>query len=218
LFEEVAKFPNIVLFFASSSEVFAPSPKVLHESSSLGPVNPYGISKLAGQELVKFYRETQSLPWCSGIMFNHTSGLSSPKFVCRKIISGLLHFFYTGEKLKLGNLYSVRDLGYAKDYMQAAYAMTTVPCPSDYVISSEKLISVRELVECGLSYYNAKFGNSYILEEVVESDPSLFVTDLVHPRVGSSTCIRFVLNWSPTISIEQLLPIMAEEEISGESC
>lgn len=139
--------PRTRLFFASSAEVFGTPPEhgLLDEASPLRPINPYGVSKLAAQNLVKVYRERHGLPAVSGIMFNHESPLRARNFVTRKISFNIARLKLAGgPPVNLGALDAARDWGSAVDYAGAIPRALALDPPEDFVFASGRRTSVRE--------------------------------------------------------------------------
>jgi GDPmannose 4,6-dehydratase len=135
------------LFFASSAEVFGvpPDTGLLDEDSPFRPINPYGVSKLAGQNLARIYRDRFGLPAVCGIMFNHESPLRARNFVTRKISFNLARLKLAGgPPMNLGALDSARDWGSAVDYAHAIPLAMDLATPEDFVFATGRRTSVRE--------------------------------------------------------------------------
>ena len=144
--EKITRF-----YQASTSELYGKVKEIPQkETTPFHPRSPYGVAKLYGFWIVKNYRESYNMFACNGILFNHESCRRGPTFVTRKITRGL-NMILTGErnKLVLGNIYSKRDWGHAKDYTEMQWKILQQSKPDDYVIATGKAISVREFVnEC----------------------------------------------------------------------
>ena len=141
--------PKAKLFFASSSEVFGPAPPghTLNEKSLLKPANPYGISKMTAQELVRMYRDTYGLCATVGIMFNHEGPLRGRNFVTRKLSFNLARLKVDDEgPVELGSLSSARDWGAAEDYTRAMVDSLSLDEPDDYVFATGALTTVRDFL------------------------------------------------------------------------
>jgi GDPmannose 4,6-dehydratase len=146
--------PEARLFFASSSEVFDASchDEALDEDSPMRPSNPYGISKLAAQHLVRMYRENFRLHASTGILFNHEGPLRARSFVTRKITYNLARLAHAGgEAVELGGFSAARDWGAAEDYTRAMLDVLDLPTPDDYVFATGRLTSVRRFLELAAS-------------------------------------------------------------------
>ena len=146
--------PKCRFYFAASSEMFGQvreTPQT--ESTAFHPRSAYGISKVAGFDLTRNYREAYGLHATSGILYNHESPRRGYEFVTRKITShvakiklGLAH------ELALGNLEAKRDWGHAKDYVRAMWLMLQQEVPDDYVVATGETHSVREFAEIAFAH------------------------------------------------------------------
>src|SRR6266511_738413 len=151
--------PECKFYFAGSSEMFGKVRQVpQQETTPFHPRSPYGISKVAGFELTRNYREAYGMFCVSGIFFNHESPRRGFEFVTRKITSGVarIHKGLVSE-LRVGNLEAQRDWGHAKDYVRAMHLMVQRDEPEDLVVASGESHSVREFcelafAEAGLDY------------------------------------------------------------------
>src|ERR1035441_4991235 len=151
--------PACRFYFAGSSEMFGKAEEVPQtECTRFHPRSTYGISKVAGFELTRNYREAYGLHASSGLLFNHESPRRGFEFVTRKISSGLARIVAgTQNELRLGNLDVQRDWGHAREFVQAMWLMLQQPEPDDYVIATGESQSVREFVDlafcqAGLDY------------------------------------------------------------------
>jgi len=141
--------PKARLFFASSSEVFGecPSGGSLNEDSPQRPSNPYGVSKLAAQHLLRLYRETYGLFACSGILFNHEGPVRARQFVTRKIVYNMVRLRHGGgQPMLMGEMNAARDWGAAEDYVKAMALMLAADRPEDLVIATGQLVTVRDFL------------------------------------------------------------------------
>ena len=155
---EILRFKKkkISLYQASSSEMFGHNNhNLLNEKSVFNPISPYGISKVSAHCLVKFYRDAYNIECCSGILFNHESSLRNKNFVTKKIITNLCKI-YNGKNIviKLGNLYSKRDWGYAPDYVEAMWKMLQLKKKTDFVIGTGKNYDLKTFINLTCSYLN----------------------------------------------------------------
>src|SRR4051812_29298873 len=141
--------PQIRFYQASSSEMFGKVREVPQtEVTPFYPRSPYGVAKVYGHFITVNYRESYGLYAVSGILFNHESPRRGLEFVTRKISDGVARIkLGLADELRLGNLESKRDWGFAGDYVEAMWLMLQQPEPSDYVVATGKEHSVRELVE-----------------------------------------------------------------------
>ena len=151
--------PKCRFYFAGSSEMFGKvkeSPQ--NENTSFHPRSPYGISKVAGFDLTRNYREAYSMYCVGGILFNHESPRRGFEFVTRKITSTIAQI-KSGQatELRLGNLDASRDWGHAADYVRAMHLMLQQPQADDYVIATGETHSVREFCELAFSVAGLDF-------------------------------------------------------------
>ncbi len=141
-------YPKTRLYFAATSEMFGEvyeTPQT--ENTKFHPRSPYGVSKVTGFELMRNYRESYDLFFCSGILFNHESPRRGDIFVTRKITKALCRIkLEKQEVLELGNLDAKRDWGHAKDYVKAMWLILQQETPDDFVIATNKNYSIRDFV------------------------------------------------------------------------
>ncbi|MBM4044898.1 MAG: GDP-mannose 4,6-dehydratase, partial [Planctomycetes bacterium] len=145
---------NIRFYQASSSEMFGKVREVpQNEHTPFYPRSPYGVAKVYGHWITVNYRESYGMFCCSGILFNHESPRRGLEFVTRKVSDGAARIkLGRAKELRLGNLDSKRDWGYAGDYVRAMWLMLQQPQPDDYVIATGRTHSVRDLVQEAFGY------------------------------------------------------------------
>ena len=148
--------PKIKFYQASSSEMYGNTlSNKQSEKTKFNPQSPYAISKLFGHYITKNYRNSYNLYAVSGILFNHESPLRSNEFVTKKIISGLINIINKKKKfIELGNVYSKRDWGYAKEYVVQMWKMLQQKKADDFVIATGKAHSIKELIDIATKYLN----------------------------------------------------------------
>ena len=153
--------PKTKFYFAASSEMFGKVRKTpQNEITPFYPRSSYGISKVAGFELTRNYREAYNIFACSGILFNHESPRRGFEFVTRKISFAVAKIkLGIQKKLYLGNINSKRDWGHAKDYIKAMWLMLQKKSPNDYVIGTGKTHSVKEFIKIAFEHVNLKYNN-----------------------------------------------------------
>jgi len=196
-------------YFAGSSEMFGKVREVpQRETTPFHPRSPYGISKVAGFELTRNYREAYGMYCLSGILFNHEGPRRGFEFVTRKITSTAASIkLGLAEELRLGNLEAQRDWGYASDYVRAMHLMLQQPEPDDYVIATGETHSVREFCEQAF----AVVGLDY--RDYVKVDERFYRPAEVDLLVGDASKARRVLGWEPTHSFQDLIRDMVETDL-----
>ncbi|RPI18324.1 MAG: SDR family oxidoreductase, partial [Acidobacteriales bacterium] len=156
-------------YFAGSSEMFGHAEEVPQaERTRFHPRSSYGISKVAGFELTRNYREAYGMHCSSGILFNHESPRRGYEFVTRKISSGVARIRAgKAKELRLGNLGAKRDWGHAREYVTAMWRMLQQPEPDDYVIASEETHSVREFAELAFSFAGLDYRDYVVTDQAL---------------------------------------------------
>jgi len=200
--------PKCHFYFAGSSEMFGHADEApQNERTRFYPRSTYGISKVAGYDLTRNYREAYGMHASSGILFNHESPRRGYEFVTRKITSGVARIVAgKSSTLALGNLEAKRDWGHAREYVEAMWLMLQQPEPDDYVIATGETHSVRDLVELAFS----EVGLDY--RKYVVSDPDLFRPAEVNLLLGNSAKARAKFGWQPKIRFEELVREMIHED------
>src|SRR5438105_3784067 len=185
--------PGCRFYFAGSSEMFGKVEETpQRETTRFHPRSPYGISKVAGFDLTRNYREAYGLYAVSGILFNHESPRRGHEFVTRKITSTVARIKHgLTDELRLGNLEARRDWGHAKDYVHAMYLMLQQPEADDYVIAMGETHTVREF--CELAF--AEVGLHY--RDHVKIDERFYRPAEVDLLIGNATKARLELTWQP---------------------
>src|SRR5437667_1228238 len=181
--------PGARFYFAGSSEMFGESSVTpQNEETHFHPRSPYGISKVAGFDLTRNYREAYNLHASSGILFNHEGPRRGFEFVTRKITHGVARIQAGLQKeLQLGNLDAIRDWGFAGDYVRAMWLMLQQDKPDDYVIATGETHSVRELVETAFDCVGLDW------KKHVVQDPALIRPAEVDLLLGDPTKANRVL-------------------------
>ncbi len=202
--------PQARFYFAASSEMFGKVREVPQtENTPFHPRSSYGISKVAGFDLTRNYREGYALFASSGILYNHESPRRGFEFVTRKITSHVARIkLGQASKLALGNLDAKRDWGHARDYVQAMWLMLQQDTPDDYVVCSEETHSVREF--CQLAF--AHVGLDY--QDHVVSDPKFYRPAEVDLLLGDCRKARTALGWQRTVTFPQLVADMVDHDLA----
>jgi len=201
---------SIRFYQASSSEMFGKVRETpQNEMTPFHPRSPYGVAKVYGHMITVNYRESYGLYAVSGILFNHESPRRGLEFVTRKITSTVAQIAKGKEKqLKLGNLESQRDWGYAGDYVRAMWMMLQSATPDDYVIATGETHSVREFAEKAF----VRAGLDW--EKHVVVDPSLFRPAEVDVLIGDASKAKKNLGWRPEVSFEELVDRMVDADLA----
>jgi len=201
--------PQCRFYFAGSSEMFGRAEEVpQNEKTRFHPRSAYGISKVAGFELTRNYREAYGLHASSGILYNHESLRRGYEFVTRKITSHAVRIkLGLARELPLGNLEAKRDWGHAREYVKAMWLMLQQPVPGDYVVATGENHSVRELAEMAFSYVGLDYS------DYVTVDAGLFRPAEVDVLQGDASLARRVLGWKYELSFADLVREMVEEDL-----
>ena len=201
--------PNCRFYFAGSSEMFGKvrdTPQI--ETTPFHPRSPYGISKVAGFELTRNYREAYGMYCASGILFNHESPRCGYEFVTRKITSTVARIKAgRATELKLGNLEARRDWGHAKDYVRAMYLMLQQDEPDDYVIATGETHTVQEFCERAF----AQAGLDW--REFVQVDERFLRPAEVELLIGDAAKARSILKWEPEYNFAGLVTEMVQADL-----
>jgi GDPmannose 4,6-dehydratase len=192
--------PGCRFYFAGSSEMFGKVDTVPQtERTPFHPRSTYGISKVAGFELTRNYREAYGIHATNGILFNHESPRRGFEFVTRKITSGVARILAgKATEIRLGNLDSKRDWGHAREYVEAMWLMLQQPHPDDYVIATGEAHSVREFVE--LIFQHAGLDS----RDHVVIDQDLYRPSEVNILLGDASKARNALGWTPHARFEDI--------------
>ncbi len=215
------------IYQASTSELYGKVQEVPQkETTPFYPRSPYGVAKQYGFWIVKNYRESYGMFAVNGILFNHESERRGENFVTRKITLAAARIKQgTQDKLYLGNLNSLRDWGYAKDYVECMWLMLQNETPEDFVIATGEYHTVREF--CTLAFHYAGIELEWSGEGVdekgtdkatgkvlVEVDPKFFRPAEVDQLLGDPTKAKTILGWNPTkTSFDQLVRIMVDHDM-----
>ena len=205
------KAPDCRFYFAASSEMFGAAKKTPQkENTTFHPRSPYGISKVAGFDLTRNFRESYNLFACNGILFNHESPRRGFEFVTRKITSGAARIKLGLEReLRLGNLEARRDWGFAGDYIEAMWLMLQQREPDDYVIATNETHSVREFAELAFDYLGLNW------KDHVRVDEQFYRPAEVHLLKGDYSKGKKVLGWEPKVRFQELVKMMVDADLQN---
>ena len=201
--------PGIRFYQASTSEMFGKvRQEPQNESSPFWPRSPYGVAKVYGHWITVNYRESYNIFACSGILFNHESPLRGKEFVSRKVTDAVARIkLGLQQRVTLGNLDSMRDWGYAGDYVRAMWLMLQQPGPDDYVIATGVKHSVQELVDLAFRHAGLDW------REHVDVDSSLFRPAEINTLRGDAAKARATLGWEPTVHFDEMIRMMVDADL-----
>ncbi|HLK59635.1 MAG TPA: GDP-mannose 4,6-dehydratase [Chthonomonadaceae bacterium] len=202
--------PTIRFYQASSSEMFGKvreTPQT--ELTPFYPRSPYGVAKVYGHYITVNYRESYNLFAVSGILFNHESERRGLEFVTRKVANTVARIkLGQAKELRLGNLESRRDWGFAKDYVEAIWLMLQQDEPDDYVISTGETHSVEELVSVAFAHVGLDW------KQYVVQDPAFYRPAEVDLLVGNPAKAREKLGWEPKVTFKELTERMVDADMA----
>ena len=202
--------PDIRFYQASSSEMFGKVVEVpQRESTPFYPRSPYGVAKVYGHWITVNYRESYGMHANSGILFNHESPRRGLEFVTRKITNSVARIKLGLDKeLRLGNLESQRDWGFAGDYVKAMWLMLQQEQPGDFVVATGQTQSVRHFCELAFGHVGLDYRDYVVLDERLMRPAEV---DLL---VGDPSSARDVLGWQPETPFEDLVRVMVEADVA----
>jgi GDPmannose 4,6-dehydratase len=200
--------PDCRVYFAGSSEMFGKVDEIPQtELSHFHPRSIYGISKVAGFELTRNYREAYGMHTSTGILFNHESPRRGYEFVTRKISRGAARIAAGQQKeLKLGNLDASRDWGHAREYVEAMWLMLQQEQPDDFVIATGITHTVREFCATAFAWVGLDYSKHVVTDQV------LFRPAETNILVGNAAKARRQLGWQPTLQFKDLVREMVEAD------
>ena len=200
---------NIKFYQASSSEMFGVNNGLSNEDSVMIPGSPYGVAKLFGHSITKNYRESHNIFAVSGILFNHESERRGLHFVTRKITHGVAKIkLNLDNKIKLGNINSVRDWGYAPDYVKGMWMMLQQDDPDDYVLATRTKRTIKEFLKTAFSCIHITNWEKYI-----EIDSDLFRPVDVDFLWGDYSKAEKKFGWKPETDFEVWVEKMVKCDI-----
>ena len=205
--------PECRFYFAGSSEMFGKVEETpQRETTRFHPRSVYGITKVAGFELTRNYREAYDLFTCTGILFNHESPRRGYEFVTRKISSTAASIKLGLEKeLRLGNIDAKRDWGFSGEYVRMMHSMLQQDNPDDYVIGTGETHSVREFMQIVFEELKLNY------EDYLVIDPRFYRPAEVEILVADPSKAREKLGWSPKVTFEELALSMVRSDYENLS-
>lgn len=201
--------PKIRFYQASSSEIFGKVREVpQRETTPFYPRSPYGVAKVYGHWITVNYRESYGMHCTSGILFNHESERRGIEFVTRKVTYGAAKIkLGMANQLRLGNLDSQRDWGFAGDYVRAMWLMLQQDQPDDYVVATGETHTVQKLVELAFGHLGLDW-RKYVMQ-----DPAYMRPAEVDLLVGDPSKAGRVLGWEPEVDFETLVRMMVDADV-----
>jgi GDPmannose 4,6-dehydratase len=236
--KQLSKVKKIKFYQASTSELYGAT-KIIpqNEKTPFYPRSPYATSKLFAHWITVNYREAFNIFACNGILFNHESPRRGETFVTKKIIKGFCDIVNGLENnIVVGNLYSLRDWGYAEEYAKMQWLILQQKKPTDFVISTGKQYTVKEFIEKTSKYLGIqlvwsgnglneiakikklnlkKSNNLKIGQIVVKIDKRYFRPSEVDNLKGDSRKAKKILGWKPKVDINMLIKLMIESELKS---
>jgi GDPmannose 4,6-dehydratase len=218
--------PHTKFYQASTSEMYGTVYKgMADEDTPLIPHSPYGVSKTAAHQMVSVFRDSYDVWACCGILFNHESERRPTDFVTRKITSWVAQYDKYGEDilkvdsphslrastnnpLRLGNIDSVRDWGYAPDYVRGMWMMLQHDTPGDYVLATGKTHSIRDFLDIAFK----QIGVDWWAGAVVHNTPNEMRPKDVTRLCGSAAKAKRVLGWTPKVSLHEMIRRMLNHD------
>jgi GDPmannose 4,6-dehydratase len=201
--------PKIRFYQASSSEMFGRVLEVpQRESTPFYPRSPYGVAKVYGHWITVNYRESFNMFATSGILFNHESPRRGHEFVTRKITDGAARIkLGRAKELRLGNLESQRDWGFAGDYVDAMWRMLQQDEPDSFVIGMGETHSVREFCEIAFGHVGLDY-NDHVIQ-----DEKFYRPAEVDLLISDPSKARSQLGWEPAVGFKELVTMMVDSDM-----
>ena len=201
--------PQARFYQASSSEMFGKAAETpQRESTPFYPRSPYGVAKAYGHWITVNYRESYGLYAVSGILFNHESPRRGLEFVTRKVTDGVARIkLGKAKELRLGNLDSGRDWGFAGDYVDAMWRMLQQPKPGDYVVGTGTMHTVRDLCAAAFAHAGLEW------QQYVKIDPQFVRPAEVDVLRADASRARKELGWTAKVTFEQLVQMMVDADL-----
>ena len=201
--------PHARFYQASSSEMFGMvQEEVQSETTPFYPRSPYAAAKVYAHWMAVNYRESFGVHASSGILFNHELPLRGIEFVTRKVTDGVARIkLGKANELRLGNINACRDWGHSQDYVRAMWLMLQQDKPGDYVIATERTVTVADM--CRIAFEHAGLE----MDRHIVIDPALFrpaEVDFLHADAGKA---RAKLGWEPAISLEEMIREMVDVDL-----
>jgi len=204
--------PGSKYYQASSSEMFGATPPPQNETTPFYPRSPYGAAKVYAYWMTKNYREAYGMFAVNGILFNHESPRRGETFVTRKITRAVARIKAgVQSKLYLGNLDSVRDWGYAPEYVEGMWRMLQHDAPMDFVLATGQAATIKDFLTSSFSHVGLDW------QEFVEFDPRYLRPTEVDALIGDSSLAEKELGWKAKTMPDELARLMVEADIQAQA-
>lgn len=195
---------------ASSSELYGATPPPQRETTPFYPRSPYAAAKLYSYWITKNYREAYDMFAVNGILFNHESPRRGETFVTRKITRAVARIKAGVQKdLYLGNLESIRDWGYAAEYVEGMWRMLQVDDPEDFVLATGVGYTIKDFLEASFGHVGLEW------QEFVKFDERYLRPTEVDALIGDPSKAQEKLGWTPTIDGVQLAKLMVDADVTA---
>ncbi len=201
--------PEARFYQASSSEMFGKVREVPQtELTPFHPRSPYAVAKAYGHHITVNYRESYGLYAASGILFNHESPRRGLEFVTRKITDGVARIkLGLADELRLGNLDSQRDWGFAGDYIEAMWMMLQRDEPDDFVIATGETHSISDFLDIAFGHVDLEW------QKYVKKDPRFMRPAEVDQLIGDYSKAKRILGWEPKVAFNDLVTMMVDADM-----
>lgn len=203
--------PTTKFYQASTSEMFGNSHEngLQKEGTPFHPRSPYAIAKLYAYWMTINFKESYGMYCANGILFNHESPIRGIDFVTRKISDGVARIkLGLADEIRLGNLDSKRDWGFAGDYVEAMWLMLQQEKPDNYIVSTGKTHSIRDFLDLAFNYVDIKDWEKY-----VKIDPRFKRPAELFSLHGTNEKAKEVLGWEPKVEFKELVEMMVEADL-----
>jgi GDPmannose 4,6-dehydratase len=189
--------------------MFGMSPSPQSEDTPFKPVSPYGCAKLYAYNMVHYYRKAYNMFCCTGILFNHESPKRGHTFVTQKIVDAAYRISHTKDKypLRLGNIDSKRDWGYAPEYMEAVHKIMQLDIPHTLILATSEQHTVREFAEIVFNRFGINFNHHHCID--IKYCRPIDVLDLR----GESALANTLIDWHPVVKMKEIAIEMCEAKL-----
>jgi GDPmannose 4,6-dehydratase len=209
MLEAAKEYGKPKFYMASSSELFGAAPPPQNEYTPFYPRSPYGIAKQFAYWTAINYRESYGMFVCNGILFNHESPRRGLTFVTRKMAKAVAEIV-AGKRneLALGNIYAIRDWGYAPEYVEGMWRMMQQPEPDNYVLATGESHSVAQFLDLAFGQVGLEW------QKYIKIDSRYYRPTEVDFLMGDASKARSELGWEPKVKFRELVRIMVDAELA----